>query len=144
MTEPSGAHARVACPACGGEANWHPGKQKLVCPFCGTESAAQPPAVGEVVEHDLAAALAKLLDQPRGWQADKRQVRCASCRAISVLDAARQGGNCEFCGSAQLVPYGKATTRSARRACCRCACRRPRRATASDAGMPASGSPRTR
>jgi hypothetical protein len=105
VSEPTGALARFACPACGGEANWHPGKQKLVCPFCGTESAGQPPAAGTIAEHDLATALAKLLDQPRGWQAAKRQVRCASCRAISVLDAARQAQNCEFCGSAQVAPY---------------------------------------
>ena len=26
------------CPACGAQAEWHPGKQKLICPFCGTES----------------------------------------------------------------------------------------------------------
>ena len=26
------------CPACGGQAEWNPGKQKLICPFCGTES----------------------------------------------------------------------------------------------------------
>ncbi|HEX4884919.1 MAG TPA: zinc ribbon domain-containing protein [Casimicrobiaceae bacterium] len=101
----TGALARFACPACGGEANWNPAKQKLVCPFCGTESAAQPRAEGAIAEHDLGAALTKLLDQPRGWQADKRTVRCASCRAISVLDPARQAQNCEFCGSAQLVPY---------------------------------------
>ncbi len=41
----------------------------------------------------------------RGWQAEKRQVRCQSCNAICVLDPARQAQNCEFCGSAQLVPY---------------------------------------
>jgi hypothetical protein len=34
-------------------------------------------------------------------------VRCLSCNAISVLDPARQAQNCEFCGSAQLVPYAE-------------------------------------
>lgn len=105
MTDAKGALARFACPSCGGEANWDPGKRKLVCAYCGTEAAAQPPAEGAVVEHDLAAALTRLAGQPRGWQADKRSVRCASCRAIAVLDSARQAQNCEFCGSAQLVPY---------------------------------------
>lgn len=98
------AHARFACPACGGEAHWNAGRGRLVCPYCGTESA-QPMLEGTVVEHDLAQALTRLLDQPRGWQADKRSVRCTSCRAISVLDPARQGQNCEFCGASQLVPY---------------------------------------
>jgi hypothetical protein len=50
-------------------------------------------------------ALRGLPDDDRGWQAQKRQVRCQSCKAISVLDPARQAQNCEFCGSAQLVPY---------------------------------------
>jgi hypothetical protein len=99
------ALAKFACPACGGEANWSPAKQKLVCPFCGTESAAPLPAAGPIVEHDLVAALRAMAGQPRGWQADKRSVVCQSCRAISVLDPARQAQNCEFCGSAQLLPY---------------------------------------
>jgi hypothetical protein len=99
------ALAKFACPACGGEAVWNPGKQKLVCPFCGTESPAFKDASGAIVEHDLVAALRGLSDERRGWQAEKRQVKCQSCQAISVLDPKRQAQNCEFCGSAQLVPY---------------------------------------
>ena len=99
------ALAKFACPACGGEANWHPARQKLVCPFCGTESPAPADAAGPIVEHDLAQALRAMSDQPRGWQLEKRSVVCQSCRAISILDPKRQAQNCEFCGSAQLVPY---------------------------------------
>ncbi len=99
------ALAKFACPACGGEAQWNATKQKLVCPFCGTESAAPAPAATEVAEHDLAEALTGLAAVAHGWQAVKRTVRCQSCNAISVLDPARQAQNCEFCGSAQLVPY---------------------------------------
>lgn len=99
------ALAKFACPACGAEANWHPGRQRLVCPFCGTESPAPPDADFAAKEHDLAAALAAIDPAHAGWAAAKRQVRCQSCRAISVLDPARQAQNCEFCGSAQLVPY---------------------------------------
>ncbi|HVF63294.1 MAG TPA: zinc ribbon domain-containing protein [Casimicrobiaceae bacterium] len=95
---------KFACPACGGEANWNAPKQKLVCPFCGTESPA-PEGTAPIVEHDLALALNAMASQPTGWQLEKRSVRCQSCRAISVLDPSRQAQNCEFCGSAQLVPY---------------------------------------
>ena len=103
------AIAKFACPACGGEAVWNPAKQKLVCPFCGTESPAKLDAVtGGIVEHDLVAALRGIGDDARGWQAEKRQVKCQSCNAISVFDPARQAQNCEFCGSAQLVPYEEA------------------------------------
>lgn len=105
MADPTAALAKFACPACGGEAVWNPAKQKLVCPFCGTESPARLGADGAIVEHDLVAALRGLGDDARGWQADKREVRCQSCNAISVLDPARQAQACQFCGSAQLVPY---------------------------------------
>jgi len=100
------ALSKFACPACGGEANWNPARQKLSCPFCGTESPANlDAATGNIVEHDLVAALRGITDDARGWKADKRQVKCASCNAISVFDPQRQAQNCEFCGSAQLVAY---------------------------------------
>jgi hypothetical protein len=99
------ALAKIACPSCGGEAVWNPAKQKLVCPFCGTESPAKLEPGGGIVEHDLVSALRGIGDDARGWQAEKRLVKCQSCNAISVLDPKRQAQNCEFCGSAQLVPY---------------------------------------
>jgi hypothetical protein len=99
------ALSKFACPACGGEATWNPARQKLVCPFCGTESPAKEDDAGAIVEHDLVAALRGIGDGARGWNADKRQVKCRSCNAISVLDPSRQAQNCAFCGSAQMVPY---------------------------------------
>src|SRR4029453_2219674 len=60
---------------------------------------------GKIVEHDLVGALRGLGEAARGWQIAKRYVKCQSCQAISVLDPARQAQRCEFCGSAQLVPY---------------------------------------
>jgi len=60
---------------------------------------------GRVVELDLVAALRGIGDDKRGWRAEKRYVKCQSCQAISVLDPQRQAQRCEFCGSAQLVPY---------------------------------------
>jgi hypothetical protein len=102
---PTVALSKFACPACGGEATWNPSRQKLVCPFCGTESPAREDSGGAIVEHDLVAALRGIGDDVHGWQAERRQVKCRSCNAISVLDPSRQAQNCEFCGSAQLVPY---------------------------------------
>ena len=110
MTEIA-AERKFACPACGGESVWNPAKQKMVCPFCGTESPVTLAAGGTLVEHDLVSALRGITDAQRGWKTEKRQVRCQSCNAISVLDPARQAQNCEFCGSAELVPYEE--TRSA-------------------------------
>jgi hypothetical protein len=100
------AQQKYSCPACGAEAVWNPAKQALICPFCGTISPAKLDAdTGKIVEHDLVAALRGLGDDARGWQIAKRYVKCQSCQAISVLDPARQAQRCEFCGSAQLVPY---------------------------------------
>lgn len=102
------AREKYHCPACGGEAHWNPAKQALVCPFCGTESAAQLENRRDdtvIVEHDLVTALRDVPDSARGWQAEKTTVRCQSCQAISVFDPNKIGARCEFCGSAQLVPY---------------------------------------
>ena len=107
----AGAHEILAedrkfnCPACGAEANWNPKKQAIVCPFCGTESPAKIDNTGGIVEHDLVVALRGIPDSARGWQADKISVKCQSCQAISVIDSSKQAERCQFCGSAQLVPY---------------------------------------
>ena len=50
------ALGKHACPACGAEAEWNPGKQALVCPYCGAVSPAKLADDGSVIEeHDLAA-----------------------------------------------------------------------------------------
>jgi hypothetical protein len=101
------AREKFHCPACGADANWNPAKQALVCPFCGTESpfTPPPPDAAAIVEYDLLAALERLPTEERGWQAEKTAVRCQSCHAISVFDPGKVGRNCEFCGSAQLLPH---------------------------------------
>lgn len=103
------AQKKFSCPACGGEAQWNPAKQALVCPFCGTVAPAQaqlsPTGEQVIVEHDLVAALRGIPDDQRGWQADKISVRCQSCQAISVFDAGHVSQRCDFCGSTALVPY---------------------------------------
>ncbi|MEI9894455.1 MAG: zinc ribbon domain-containing protein [Chthoniobacter sp.] len=100
------ARSKFACPACGAEAQWNPAKQALVCPFCGTVSPmAAPPAGAEIAEHDLAAALQNIPDDQRGWQAEKKSVKCQSCQAITVFDPTRVAQRCDFCGSSALIPF---------------------------------------
>jgi hypothetical protein len=104
------AHSKFSCPACGAEAVWNPAKKALVCSFCGTTSPANIELTGfstaeTVLEHDLETALNSIPDDARGWQAEKTQVRCQSCQAISVFDPARVGQRCDFCGSSALAPY---------------------------------------
>jgi ribosomal protein L37AE/L43A len=100
------ARVKHTCPACGGEAVWNPGKQVLACAFCGTVVPGKEDAdAGQIIEHDLAAALRGIPDTQRGWGVQKQQVKCQSCHAISVFDASRQSQGCGFCGATQLVPY---------------------------------------
>ncbi|HYN06749.1 MAG TPA: hypothetical protein VES67_05100 [Vicinamibacterales bacterium] len=97
-----------ACPACGAQAEWNPGKQKLVCAYCGTESPyVIDRTTGEAVENDLVKALRELPDEDRGWNTERRSVQCQSCRAVMVFDPSRVGQNCEFCGSPALVAYSE-------------------------------------
>jgi hypothetical protein len=108
MTETT-ARQKFSCPACGGEAQWNPDKQALICPYCSTVSPAQMEltATGEQIirEYDLAAALRAIPADQRGWQAAKTQVRCQHCNAISVFDPERVAQRCDFCGASALVPY---------------------------------------
>lgn len=103
------ARQKFSCTACGGEAQWNPAKQALVCPYCGNTSPATletTPSGEQVVrEYDLLEALRSLPDDARGWQTQKTEVRCQSCQAISVFDPQRVAQNCDFCGSSALVPY---------------------------------------
>ncbi|RYX81873.1 zinc ribbon domain-containing protein [bacterium] len=100
------ASQKFSCPSCGGEAQWNPAKNALVCPFCGTTTPVEVPASGgPIKENDLASALRNVDDAHRGWAAAKTSVKCQSCQAISVFDPARVSQRCEFCGSTALVPY---------------------------------------
>lgn len=99
------ARSKFACPACGGEAQWNPAKQTLVCPFCGTVSPmSAPPDGAEIKEHDLVTALRNIPDDQRGWAAEKTSVKCQSCQAITVFDPTRAAQRCDFCGSSALIP----------------------------------------
>src|SRR6185369_7360680 len=87
------------------DAHWNPEKQALVCPYCGTVSPAKLTSTGEIQENDLITALRNTPNEERGWKTERISLKCQSCQAISVLEPNRVGQRCEFCGSAQLVPY---------------------------------------
>jgi len=101
------AQNKFPCPACGAEATWNVGKQALVCNYCGTVSPAQldvPPIQETLIqEYDLATALSSIPEGQRGWQTERVEVLCQSCKAISVFEPSRVGQRCDFCGSASLV-----------------------------------------
>ena len=99
------AKSKFACPSCGGEAQWNPAKKALVCPFCNTVAPMADPAAGAIAEHDLVTALRSIPDDQRGWQAEKKSVKCQSCQAITVFDPTRVAQRCDFCGSSALIPF---------------------------------------
>ena len=102
------AREKHACPACGAQAEWHPGKQKLICAFCGTESPYDiHKDTGAIQEIDLVTTLREMPDELRGWNTERRSVQCQSCKAVMVFDPAKVGQNCEFCGSPALVDYAE-------------------------------------
>ena len=106
MTEQIAAREKHACPACGAQAEWNPGKQLLVCPFCGTESPYDGHKAGGTVEElDLLTWLQQLPDDAKGWAEQRRSVQCQSCKAVMVFAPEKVGKNCEFCGSPALVDY---------------------------------------
>src|SRR6478672_10928907 len=100
------ARSKFSCPACGAEAQWNAANQALVCPFCGTVSPMKEPTEGGAIEeHDLVAALRSIPDDQRGWQTEKKSVKCQSCQAITVFDPTRVAQRCDFCGSSALIPF---------------------------------------
>ena len=105
MTEIT-ALQKHSCPACGAQAEWSPAKTALICPYCGTESPAEVDTeTGKVREIDLAQTLRELPEDLRGWQAEKRTVRCRSCKATTVFDPEHVAKRCDFCGSPEIVDY---------------------------------------
>lgn len=106
MADELTAQQKFSCPLCGGEAQWNPGRQMLVCAYCGNVlPAATNPETGRIQEHDLAAALRAVPDAQRGWETPTHSVRCQSCRAITVFPAGVVAQGCAFCGSSALVDY---------------------------------------
>jgi hypothetical protein len=100
------ALAKHPCPTCGAQAEWNPGKQKLVCPYCGAESPYRySTEIKPIEEIDLASTLRSLPENLKEVLSSKRAVQCQSCKAVTVFTAERVGQRCEFCGSPELVPY---------------------------------------
>jgi len=109
MSDEVQARSRYSCPSCGGESQWNPAKQALVCPYCGTVSPAKIGTDGKIEEHDLAAALRAIGPDERGWATEKKSVKCQSCQAITVFDPNHAAQRCDFCGSSAIIPVEQQT-----------------------------------
>ena len=96
------------CPECGANLEWSAARQSLQCPYCGTlvpwSDKTREQLGSSVAEQDLQAAL----NNPsagRGWGAQRREVQCQNCRAISVFVDGRVAQRCDFCGSPAIVAH---------------------------------------
>ncbi len=106
LPEHTRAIGKHPCPECGGNLEWNAAKQALACPYCGTISAWKPQD-GDgrpQAEQDLDAALADPANA-RGWQGERREVQCQSCKAISVFVDSKVAQRCDFCGSPAIIPH---------------------------------------
>lgn len=102
------------CPKCGGNAEWSPREQSLVCPYCETVLDARDGggesdgAVGSgdvVRELDLRHALANIEEATEGKASGERKVHCQNCDADSLVSSERVSDRCQFCGSPNIVGY---------------------------------------
>lgn len=97
------------CPECGANLEWNAKAQALKCPYCGTvvpwSEETREELGREVVEQDLAEALRNPANG-RGWgSAQRYEVQCQNCRAISVFLDRKVAQRCEFCGSPAIVAH---------------------------------------
>lgn len=109
--KPTTAIGKHPCPECGANLEWDADKQALVCPYCGT-IAPWSPAVdvgdgsqgGAVIEYDLEQAL-RYPATSRNWGAQRKEVKCQNCHAISVFVDGKVAKRCDFCGSPAIVAH---------------------------------------
>ena len=103
------------CPSCGGELNWSPKAQKLICPFCGSAYSVQEfEELEQQVQNDLNqqqyekgedaaeygySGASSATDETGFDPADLRVYSCSSCGAQIVTDKTTAATNCAFCGN---------------------------------------------
>ena len=91
------------CLQCGGELEWHIGKQLLVCPFCGNEQEVVLGEDDEVVEQDLHEAMAALdagaLTKTGLQVADEKEVVCQNCGGHTTFTGTLTTTRCPYCAT---------------------------------------------
>ncbi|PJJ97814.1 zinc ribbon domain-containing protein [Lysobacteraceae bacterium NML75-0749] len=104
----STAIGKHPCAECGANLEWNARKQALVCPYCGTvsewQNAQAEPGSG-IAELDLEQALRDPAITRKNWGAERKEVKCQSCHAVSVFVDSRVAQRCDFCGSPAIVAH---------------------------------------
>ncbi|KPU42411.1 hypothetical protein OXPF_41960 [Oxobacter pfennigii] len=87
------------CPSCGGNMEFAPECQALICPYCGGKTDVEKTSYG-IQEHDFFSAEDTA---HQNWGNEKRVIRCQNCGAQTVLDETDAAKFCAFCGSPHVV-----------------------------------------
>ncbi len=91
------------CAACGGDLEFHIGKQSLTCPFCGAVQEVPLDETAAVREQDFAATLRRLVElrEKKGAQdlPGDEILRCTSCAAEVLFTGTLTSSECAYCGA---------------------------------------------
>jgi predicted RNA-binding Zn-ribbon protein involved in translation (DUF1610 family) len=89
------------CSACGGQLEFHAGKQRLRCPHCGNvqDIVEAPPAAGP--EHDFATAVAAMKARATTAPslAGEKEVVCQSCGGHTTFTGTLTATRCPYCAT---------------------------------------------
>ena len=89
------------CPNCGATVIYDPGLRMMHCKFCGYKcELPQADAENTVSEIDFESAVNT---ESYEWGAEKKQVECKNCGAVSIYDVLETAAVCPFCGSTQVM-----------------------------------------
>lgn len=90
---------RFPCPSCGGNMNFDPESQSLLCPYCNNKIDITADH-GEIHEYDFNSAED---NANLNWGTEKRVMKCEGCGATTVLDENAAAQFCPFCGSSHVI-----------------------------------------
>lgn len=90
---------RFPCPSCGGNMEFDPSAQALVCPYCRHKVEIEK-AHDEIKEYDFNTAEDTA---SQDWGSERRVIKCESCGAETVLGPNDAAQFCAFCGSSHIV-----------------------------------------
>lgn len=98
MTHAPAEGRKFPCKNCGARLDFDPSERALKCPYCGYVEEIAPSKTG-VVEHDYAAALAKVRMDEGTIAGRSSEVRCPGCGANVLIEDNVETEACPFCAT---------------------------------------------
>lgn len=87
------------CPSCGAKISYAPETRKLFCPYCDYEAELPKEENEPEVVLEIPIEKADQTTANHNWGAEKKNVKCKSCGAVSVYDATQLSDVCPYCDS---------------------------------------------